>query len=79
MPKLFGMQEEQPFGTKSLRGIDVLNNPNLNKGTAFSQKEREDLGLVAFCPTVSRLSTDRLNGCSAIWRKRQPIWNATFT
>jgi malate dehydrogenase (oxaloacetate-decarboxylating)(NADP+) len=44
------MQEEQPFGTKSLRGIDVLNNPNLNKGTAFSQKEREDLGLVGLLP-----------------------------
>ena len=50
MPKLFGMQEKQPFGTKSLRGIDVLNNPNLNKGTAFSQKEREDLGLVGLLP-----------------------------
>ena len=33
-----------------MRGIDVLNNPILNKGTAFSQKEREDLGLVGLLP-----------------------------
>jgi malate dehydrogenase (oxaloacetate-decarboxylating)(NADP+) len=47
---MFGMQEKQPSSTKSLRGIDVLNNPNLNKGTAFNPKEREDLGLVGLLP-----------------------------
>jgi malate dehydrogenase (oxaloacetate-decarboxylating)(NADP+) len=44
------MQEKQTPRTKSLRGIDVLNNPNLNKGTAFNPKEREDLGLVGLLP-----------------------------
>jgi malate dehydrogenase (oxaloacetate-decarboxylating)(NADP+) len=44
------MQEKQTSNTKSLRGIDVLNNPNLNKGTAFNPKEREDLGLVGLLP-----------------------------
>jgi malate dehydrogenase (oxaloacetate-decarboxylating)(NADP+) len=44
------MEEKQPSLNKSLRGIDVLNNPSLNKGTAFSQKEREDLGLVGLLP-----------------------------
>ena len=33
-----------------LRGIEVLNNPTLNKGTAFTQKEREGLGLVGSLP-----------------------------
>ena len=44
------MQEKQTPSTKSLRGIDVLHNPNLNKGTAFNSKEREDLGLVGLLP-----------------------------
>jgi len=44
------MQEKQTPSAKSLRGIDVLNNPNLNKGTAFNPKEREDLGLVGLLP-----------------------------
>jgi malate dehydrogenase (oxaloacetate-decarboxylating)(NADP+) len=44
------MQEKQTSSTKSLRGIDVLHNPNLNKGTAFNSKEREDLGLVGLLP-----------------------------
>src|SRR6201993_649947 len=44
------MQEKQTSSTKSLRGVDVLNNPNLNKGTAFNPKEREDLGLVGLLP-----------------------------
>src|SRR5215469_9167672 len=44
------MQEKQLSDKKSLSGIDVLNNPTLNKGTAFSEKEREDLGLVGLLP-----------------------------
>src|ERR1700758_2955915 len=44
------MQEKQTSSTKSLRGIDVLNNPNLNKGTAFTDEEREQLGLVGLLP-----------------------------
>src|SRR6201997_1300582 len=44
------MHEKQTSSTKSLRGIDVLNNPNLNKGTAFTDEEREQLGLVGLLP-----------------------------
>jgi hypothetical protein len=38
------LQEKNASAT-SLRGIDVLNNPVLNKGTAFNEQEREKLGL----------------------------------
>jgi malate dehydrogenase (oxaloacetate-decarboxylating)(NADP+) len=44
------MREKETSNNKSLRGIEVLNNPTLNKGTAFTQKEREDLGLVGLLP-----------------------------
>lgn len=32
------------------RGQDILNNPRLNKGTAFTSEEREELGLVGLIP-----------------------------
>jgi malate dehydrogenase (oxaloacetate-decarboxylating)(NADP+) len=44
------MREKQLSESKSLRGIDVLNNPTLNKGTGFTQKERKDLRLVGLLP-----------------------------
>jgi malate dehydrogenase (oxaloacetate-decarboxylating)(NADP+) len=43
------LQENQVSST-TLRGIDVLNNPVLNKGTAFNEQEREKLGLVGLLP-----------------------------
>jgi malate dehydrogenase (oxaloacetate-decarboxylating)(NADP+) len=33
-----------------LRGTEVLDNPKLNKGTAFTDEEREQLGLVGLLP-----------------------------
>jgi malate dehydrogenase (oxaloacetate-decarboxylating)(NADP+) len=42
--------EEKHVSGPSLRGIDVLNNPVLNKGTAFNEQEREKLGLVGLLP-----------------------------
>jgi malate dehydrogenase (oxaloacetate-decarboxylating)(NADP+) len=33
-----------------LRGMEVLDNPKLNKGTAFTDEEREQLGLVGLLP-----------------------------
>ncbi len=33
-----------------MRGHDILNNPFKNKGTAFTQEERQKLGLVGLLP-----------------------------
>ena len=41
---------ERQASRTNLRGVDVLNNPKLNKGTAFTEEEREDLGLVGLLP-----------------------------
>ncbi len=40
---------EYCHGTKA-RGLDVLNSPRLNKGTAFTADERKDLGLTGLLP-----------------------------
>ncbi|MFV0315820.1 MAG: malic enzyme-like NAD(P)-binding protein [Microthrixaceae bacterium] len=45
------------------RGIDILSNPLLNKGTAFSLEERDALGLHGLVPTgietIEERSVDR--------------------
>jgi malate dehydrogenase (oxaloacetate-decarboxylating)(NADP+) len=50
-------QERKPASSatsaSSKRGIDVLHDPQLNKSTAFTEAEREALGLVGLIPEVA--------------------------
>ncbi|MEB3334507.1 MAG: NAD-dependent malic enzyme [Cyanobacteriota bacterium] len=39
--------------TTSKRGVDLLHDPRLNKGTAFTEAEREALGLVGLVPDIT--------------------------
>ena len=46
--------------TIRLRGMDLLNNPALNKGTAFTEAERENFGLHALLPPVIESLDDQV-------------------
>ena len=43
-----------PLNAKKTRGVDVLNDPLWNKGTGFSESERDRLGLKGLLPNVVR-------------------------
>lgn len=44
-----------------MRAHEILNNPFLNKGTAFTEAERKSLGLVGILPLMFKQSTNKLN------------------
>jgi hypothetical protein len=61
------------------RGIDILHDPVLNKATAYTEAERQALGLVGLVPdaTESETSSSAASCNSSI--KRPPTWSATST
>ena len=54
----------QPLVT-ALRGADLLNNPRLNKGTAFSRSERRELELEGLLPWQVETIEQQVKRC---WR-----------
>ncbi|MGJ6967172.1 NAD-dependent malic enzyme [Streptosporangium sp. G11] len=70
-PDLAGpMFAEQPDGSyvTSLRGLAVLREPLLNKGTAFSPQERADLGLEGLLPPVVETLEEQVSRSYAQYR-----------
>ena len=54
-------------------GYEILNNPFLNKGTAFTKEEREKYGLLGLLPPHIQTIDEQ-----AISEKRQVNWKKTF-
>jgi malate dehydrogenase (oxaloacetate-decarboxylating)(NADP+) len=47
--------------TASKRGIDLLQDPSLNKSTAFSEAEKQALGVVGLVPDITETLNEQLN------------------
>ncbi|CXZ66704.1 malolactic protein [Staphylococcus aureus] len=46
-----------------MKGIELLNNPFLNKGTAFTNEERKQLGLEGLLPANVRTLEQQAEQC----------------
>jgi hypothetical protein len=61
----------------NLQGVELLRNPSLNKATAYTEGEKQSLGLVGLVPDVTETSTLSSPGSSGNFSRRPPTWNAT--
>ena len=60
--------------TVAKRGIDLLRDPQLNKSTAFTEAEREALGLTGSCPPAWTPRRPRFSGSCSSSAKSRPTW-----
>ncbi len=56
-----------------MKGIELLNNPFLNKGTAFTNEERKQLGLEGLLPANVRTLEQQAEQCYNNSRRNKPI------
>lgn len=56
-----------------MKGIELLNNPFLNKGTAFTNEERKQLGLEGLLPVNVRTLEQQVEQCMNNSRRNKPI------
>ncbi|VAW67523.1 NAD-dependent malic enzyme, partial [hydrothermal vent metagenome] len=57
--------------SKAVKGFAVLHNSKLNKGTAFTQAEREDLGLTGLLPSVITNQPAQINKILNTLRRKE--------
>ena len=55
----------------SMKGIELLNNPFLNKGTAFTNEERKQLGLEGLLPANVRTLEEQTEQCYEQFKAKQ--------
>jgi malate dehydrogenase (oxaloacetate-decarboxylating)(NADP+) len=61
------------------RGLEILNDPRLNKGTAFTPEEREDLGLKGLLPPYRADMEEQVQRVMEnYWRHTDPLDKYTF-
>ena len=65
--------------TTSKRGIELLQDPSLNKSTAFTEAEKEALGLVGLLPDATETEDCNCGASCRSWQPSQLILSATFT
>ena len=58
-------RDEDGAWRTTLRGRGVLADPRINKGTAFDDGERHDLGLTALIPRPTSPWTTRSRACTS--------------
>jgi len=62
-----------------LKGVDILNDPRMNKGTAFTEKERQKLGLTCLLPPrVSTMDEQTQRELDILRRKSSDISKYMF-
>jgi malate dehydrogenase (oxaloacetate-decarboxylating)(NADP+) len=61
------------------RGLEILNDPRLNKGTSFTPEEREDLGLKGLLPPYRADMEEQVQRVMEnYWRHTDPLDKYTF-
>ena len=61
------------------RGLEILNNPWLNKGTSFNDEERETLGLKGLLPPFRADLEEQVQRVMGnYWRHTDPLDKYTF-
>ena len=63
--------------TSNTQGVEFLRNPSVNKATAYTETEKQSLGLVGLVPTSPKPSTLSFPGFSGSSSKRALTSNAT--
>lgn len=53
-----------------MKGFAILNNPFLNKGTAFTEQEREDLGLTGLLPSAVQTLEEQVDQAYAQYQQK---------
>jgi len=73
--------ETTPHGTaaKTVRGMDLLDSPLLNKGTAFNDAERTEFGLHGLLPPQVETLEERAACAYEATAGKTTTWNGTST